>query len=302
MTKGVFTTKTGSGYDDDRTSRYHFPKQYLERASATVGDLVAYYEPRRNGGRSSYFAVVRVISISADPSLDGYFYAQVGDYLDFDELVPFRGAGGLFERNLESTGKTGLSGDFRNAVRLLPESEFDAILAAGFKSSLDGREQLSGNIGELVGGLAEDSAPYEQERSIVAQIVSRPFRDQAFARHVKAAYNGACAITGLSMRNGEGRTEVDAAHIKPVGDGHAGPDSVRNGLALSKTVHWMFDRGLLSVDADYRILTARSLVPEPIMRLIRPDGFLSLPEDGRLRPHHKFLEYHRNVIFKDAKN
>jgi putative restriction endonuclease len=94
---------------------------------------------------------------------------------------------------------------------------------------------------------------------------------------------------------------VDAAHIKPVGNGHDGPDSVRNGLALSKTVHWMFDRGLLSVDTDYRILMAKSLVPEPIKRLLLPTGQINIPTSPSERPHRAFLEYHRNNIFKDAK-
>jgi putative restriction endonuclease len=102
------------------------------------------------------------------------------------------------------------------------------------------------------------------------------------------------------MRNGGGRTEVDAAHIQPVGDGHGGSDSVRNGLALSKTVHWMFDRGLLSVDSDHRILSAGSLVPEPIRRLLNPSGHLRLPASERERPNAAFLAYHRNRIFKGA--
>ncbi len=61
-------------------------------------------------------------------------------------------------------------------------------------------------------------------------------------------------MTGLKIINGGGRTEVQAAHIRPVPD--RGPDSVRNGLALSGTVHWMFDRGLISIDDDYSLIVA----------------------------------------------
>jgi putative restriction endonuclease len=42
-------------------------------------------------------------------------------------------------------------------------------------------------------------------------------------------------MTGLRIFNGSGRAEVQAAHIRPVADN--GPDSVRNGLALSSTIH-----------------------------------------------------------------
>ena len=90
-----------------------------------------------------------------------------------------------------------------------------------------------------------DDEPVIFARPIVEQLIARPFRDAAFAVVVKRAYGDACALTGLKIVNGGGRTEAQAAHIRPVASD--GPDSVRNGLALSATVHWMFDRGLVSV-------------------------------------------------------
>jgi len=293
MTKGVLTTKASSGYDDIREERYHFPQNYLARVQQMVGDFFVYYEPRRNGGRSAYIAAGQIVSIDPDPSLDKHHYARITNYLEFDHPVPFRLGGHLLESGLRSEGQTGLAGDFRNAVRILPETEYGTIVQYGFV-----RELVDVPHAESAYGFADPPAEYQ--RPIVEQIVKRPFRDAAFARQVKGAYENRCAFTGLDMRNGGGRTEVDAAHIKPVGDGHNGPDSVRNGLALSKTVHWMFDRGLLSIDGDFRILTAGRLVPEPIKRLLLPGGRIELPNDPQDRPHQAFLEYHRNKIFKDA--
>jgi putative restriction endonuclease len=293
MAKGVLTTKADSQYDDVREERYHFPQNYLSRLQRMIGDLIVYYEPRRAGGRSAYIAVAQVERIDADPGVDRHHYARISNYIEFDRPVPFREQGVLFESGLQSEGETGLSGEFRNAVRLIPEHEFEAILAAGFSEGI-----LPQAYATHTTGLNDPDREFR--RPIVEQIVRRPFRDAAFARQVKGAYSGRCAFTGLEMRNGGGRTEVDAAHIKPVGDGHSGPDSVRNGLALSKTVHWMFDRGLLSIDSDFKILMARNLVPEPIKRLIIPEGTMLLPERSIDRPHPAFLEYHRNRIFKDA--
>ncbi|HJW40117.1 MAG TPA: HNH endonuclease [Rhizomicrobium sp.] len=294
MTKGVFTTKPDSGYDDAIEERYHFPGRYLAQARQIERDFVVYYEPRRGNGRLSYIATARVERIQSDPGQPGYYYAKISDFVDFDVPVPFRGEGGLYEHSLQSEGQTGLSGGFRNAIRTISEQEYEAILSAGFQSVPLVAEQRPHDA-----GVEEDDADFR--RPIIEQVVRRPFREAAFARQVKAAYSGRCAFTRLEMRNGGGRTEVDAAHIKPVGDGHNGSDSIRNGLALSKTVHWMFDRGLLSVDSDYRILKAKSLVPEPILRLLHPSGQLLLPEKTPDRPHPAFLEYHRNHIFKDAK-
>ncbi len=75
--------------------------------------------------------------------------------------------------------------------------------------------------------------------------------NRVFSTGIKRAYDNTCAISGLLIINGGGRAEAQAAHIRPV---HAnGPDSLQNGVALSSTFHWMFDRGLISIDDDYSL-------------------------------------------------
>jgi putative restriction endonuclease len=73
---------------------------------------------------------------------------------------------------------------------------------------------------------------------------------------------------------------------------------VRNGLALSATAHWMFDRGLVSVDDDYNLLVAKDRVPESARRLFLPDGRVLAPARPEWRPHPRFLRYHREHVFK----
>jgi putative restriction endonuclease len=127
-------------------------------------------------------------------------------------------------------------------------------------------------------------------------VARRPYRDVAFRRKVRAAYDYRCAVSGLRLRNGGGRPEVQAAHIRPVE--RQGSDSVRNGLALSGTLHWMFDRGLISVADDLSILVSRNKVPGAVVdRLIVPDRKLCLPEDARDWPHPENLRWHRENIF-----
>jgi putative restriction endonuclease len=134
-------------------------------------------------------------------------------------------------------------------------------LKAGFAPVLGQSETIQPNTPP---GMMEPQVPFE--RPIIELTVSRPFRERSFMFNVRAAYSNRCAMTGLKLINGGGRPEVQAAHIQPVASN--GPDSVRNGLALSGTVHWMFDRGLLSVADDYRILIAKDHVPEDAARLL----------------------------------
>jgi putative restriction endonuclease len=175
-------------------------------------------------------------------------------------------------------------------VRLIPDSEFDRILKSGFAPVLD--EGLS--LEAASPGFSEPPAPFE--RPMVEVIVCRPFRERSFMHNVRAAYSNRCAITGLRLINGGGRPEVQAAHIQPVAS--KGPDSVRNGLALSGTVHWMFDRGLISIGDDYKILVASNHVPEDAVRLLNQSGSINLPKDQTLYPNAHYLKFHRDRVFK----
>lgn len=105
------------------------------------------------------------------------------------------------------------------------------------------------------------------------------------------------AITGLKLINGGGRAEAEAAHIKPVK--HNGPDIVSNGLALSGTVHWMFDRGLISLADDRSILISRqSNDADAIRTMINETGRLLAPRRAVEHPHASFVRWHRDTVFK----
>ncbi|MCF6317417.1 MAG: HNH endonuclease, partial [Marinosulfonomonas sp.] len=159
--------------------------------------------------------------------------------------------------------------------------------------------QADQNQPDTIYGFAETQAPFGPAPMSSFRpdiLTSRKYRDPSFQRQVKAAYGGRCAISGLELRNGGGRPEVEAAHIRSVKDG--GPDIIRNGLALSGTLHWMFDRGLISVADDQRILISHNKVPkETVARLIARDQKLILPRNPRHHPHPDYLRYHRENVF-----
>jgi len=298
MTKAVFTTKVTPSYDDLPEVRYHFPRTYLNQVRQTIGDHIVYYEPRRSsvelssfGGRQSYFGVARVTAVSEDDAFADHYYALVDEYLDFDRPVPFSEGSEYYESALKKEDGSTNKGAFGRAVRLIPDDEFDRILKSGFAPIL-GASLASQEV--TLPGFSEP--PIAFERPLVELTISRPFRERSFMHNVRAAYSNRCAITGLRLINGGGRPEVQAAHIQPVAS--KGPDSVRNGLALSGTVHWMFDRGLISVGDDYKILIAKNHVPDDAVRLLNQNGMINLPKDPTLYPNAHFLKFHRDVVFK----
>ena len=294
--KGVFDTRPDTGYDDDIVRRYQFPNRYLPAARECVGDWIVYRQTRRGSGRPGYVAVARVRRIEPDPFDPRSSYAHLTDFLAFDVVVPIRGETGYFEqrlRSVEDPRRTGVALQGQS-VRTISDAEFGAIVCAGLRATLD-----PPNLNELKRGGADSSvhafvgaSPEDKERRIVQMLVNRPFRDAAFRTSVVNAYQETCAVTGLRIVNGGGRVEVQAAHIWSVKDG--GPDIVQNGLALSATCHWLFDRHLISLTDNYGLLVSHNRVPGELRGLFAKQLHrIYLPSEERLWPRRDFIAVHR---------
>ena len=295
---GVFIHRSDSIYDDSPAERYQFPRPYLRRVEACVGDWIVYYEPRKIDETRGYFAIAKVEQVVSDPNTPSMYLALIepGSYLDFANPVPFSGDDGVVEHGLlNDEGR--ISGHAQSAVRPLSAADFARIVSLGLREDAP----VLPRIGEAVPmpGLHEEREPFtfEQTRERIGYLSSRIVRDRVFRRTVLRAYGERCAITGLRLINGGGRAEVDAAHIRPVEQN--GPDIVSNGLALSGTAHWMFDRGLISLSDNLEILVSRRVNDQESVRtLINKDGLARTPHRVHERPHPRFLEWHRDHCFK----
>ena len=131
-------------------------------------------------------------------------------------------------------------------------------------------------------------------------------RQHCFARRVLAQYRHRCAFCGLDTSGLRGHRLLIASHIKPWA---ASNDRERldpgNGVAACAIHDSAFDTGLLTVERDLTIRRASDLE-----RLLRPAtaidrlfgaGTLSerllVPADTSY-PQPRFLEYHRNRVFR----
>ena len=297
--KGVFDTRPFTEYDDDISRRYHFPNRYLTEAQRTENDWIVYREPRRGGGRQAYVAVAQVSRIEPDQSDPGFSYAYVSDYLKFDQVVPLHNGMQYYEARLNSVtnpSNIGVALQGRS-VRTIAEEEFATIVLAGLAETLRDenphRLEYGKSEADLILQAFVEATPEEQERRIAQMLVNRPLRDWAFRRSVVTAYKKTCAVTGLQMVNGGGKAEVQAAHIRAVK--HDGPDIVQNGIALSATCHWLFDRHLISLRNDYSLLVAHNRVPSEFQNLFSNQlKRIHLPDDEQLWPQPAYLEWHRD--------
>jgi len=295
--KGVFEISGASRYDDLIEERYHFPKVYLRTAQQCVGDWILYRETGSAGGRMAYVAVARVVTIDPDPADTNLFYARVTDFLPFDCAIPYRDASGRFaERFLREHGDPATVGRALRgrSVRALDGADFVAIVEVGLDAVLDPANaiRLELDAGHLDPATAALLREPPTERRIEQMLINRKIRDAAFRKDVLDAYNCTCAVTGLRIINGGGKAEAQAAHIWSVSDG--GPDIVQNGIALSATAHWLFDRHLISLSDDFALLVSHNKVPAELRGLFPPIGKqIRLPDDRHAWPRLTYVARHR---------
>jgi putative restriction endonuclease len=299
MVKGVFDTKNNSRYDDEIARRYHFSGfKYLERARRMIGDWIVYREPQREGGLRAYVAVARVRDVAPDERRSGFHYALLSDFLRFPDPVPFWSSDGYQEERLrcitdrKTVGRS-LQGE---SIRELGEVDFAAIVRRGLRSTLDpvNFRRLDIEPFSVDPATAEllDAPDEVQRRNIERILVNRRIRDATFRGEVCDAYDSRCAVTRLRMINGGGRAEVQAAHIRPVAED--GPDVVQNGIALCGTAHWLFDRHLISITDDYRLLVSHNKIPAEFRGLFDNQlDRIHLPDDPALWPRPSYLAHHR---------
>jgi putative restriction endonuclease len=303
MAFAVFIHRADSPYEDSPATQYQFPKQYLTRVEPTVGDWIVYLEPSKVRDTRGYYAIARVQRVIEDPVVAGMYVALIepGSYLQFAHPVPYRGGDGLPVERGVLNDEGNISGRAQAAVRPISGADLDRILMLGLREDQPTLPRLGAppetetpfGIGET----AQAPFVFETERERIAQLTTRIVRDRVFRRIVLDAYDERCGITGLKLINGGGRAEVAAAHIRPVE--RNGPDIVNNGIALSGTAHWMFDRGLIAIENDLTIVISRHVNDrDGAESLINPTRRLIAPRLVRDRPHPAFLAWHRENRFK----
>ena len=124
----------------------------------------------------------------------------------------------------------------------------------------------------------------------------RVARSSVFPLLVKQEYNFRCCVSGICIEAPYQIYEIEAAHVVPVTQG--GTDDVRNGLSMSRTLHWAFDRGLFGIKEDRTVYLPR--------RISRMEGneflkqfigkSIAPAQTDRFCVHDDALDWHRRSV------
>ncbi len=130
--------------------------------------------------------------------------------------------------------------------------------------------------------------------------VKQQGREARFRLAVIPAYEYTCALTGYRLTTiTAGNRIVDAAHIHQFADSRN--NDPKNGLALSKNAHWLFDQGFWTISDNYTVIVAIGQFTEqsPDQKPLRDyhGQKIRLPKDSALWPNPIHLAWHRKNKF-----
>jgi putative restriction endonuclease len=176
------------------------------------------------------------------------------------------------------------------------------LLDAYFPTNkLDYNREKSTNRGyfhdQIIDVLNEPEAIYKR---VVINTEEDVFvRNGIFKKFVPKIYHNRCSFTGMQINTTFNYNFIDACHIVPFSESHN--DKIVNGIALCPNMHRAFDRGLLSIDADFRILVSRHIQenenhPYGLKQLEGRE--INLPAKENHYPDLSALAWHRGRVFK----
>jgi putative restriction endonuclease len=150
-------------------------------------------------------------------------------------------------------------------------------------------------------GSGSEPGPEEQSQARTeAQRMQNVRLGQSFFRTtVLASYNDRCCVCLLPCK-----ALLIASHIVPWAIRPQLRLDPRNGLCLCAMHDKAFDRGLISVDSDFRVAVSRRIedhMPDSILEAMFVEfrnKAIHLPEKFIPSPEH--LSYHRSIIFREA--
>ncbi len=139
----------------------------------------------------------------------------------------------------------------------------------------------------------------KENAEISKEVTDTPKRNIAFRRAIIRLYDYTCAACRLRIITIDGETCVEAAHIFPFAQSY--DDSIGNGLSLCPLHHWSFDKGLFSIDDNYKIIISKNFNEsgnEAFLIRNLETKEIHLPKERPFRPSLTMIRWHReNVLY-----
>lgn len=124
-------------------------------------------------------------------------------------------------------------------------------------------------------------------------------RGSVFKQYIPKIYDQTCCITGYKISSLFNISMTDACHIIPFSESY--DDTIGNGLSLCPNIHRAFDRGLITIDEDYKIIISSNFEEDlnnPFSLKKFDNKKILLPFKELYAPKKENLLWHNEHVFR----
>jgi len=125
-----------------------------------------------------------------------------------------------------------------------------------------------------------------------SSFISTLFNSFSFRDFVLAGYEYKCAVTEKVIRY-DNFMNLEAAHIKP--KSHGGSHMPNNGLALTRDMHWAFDKGFFTLSDQYKVCVHEKVESDLLHSYNGKQIFM--PNEQFFCPLQNNMQYHRENVY-----
>lgn len=154
--------------------------------------------------------------------------------------------------------------------------------------------------------LNESGIPYRRKLEKISKFMDEEeyeeeifLRGSVFKQYIPKIYDHTCCITGYKISSLFNISMIDAFHIKPFSESY--DDTIGNGLSLCPNIHRAFDRGLITIDEDYKIAISTNFEEDsnnPFSIKKFDNKKILLPLKDIYVPKKENLLWHNQNVFK----
>ena len=175
----------------------------------------------------------------------------------------------------------------------------DCIIETYFNGRIDKEALVNNYFNEVEALLLNEPATIYKKEILSLDEDEIFIRKGAFKKIVPRIYNQSCCISGMRIISSLEIQMVDACHIVPFSESH--DDTITNGISLCPNLHRAFDRGLIAIDNDFKLMISQKFSEGGVDYSIAQYAYkkLMLPLDTKYYPAVNNLEWHRLHIFKN---
>ncbi len=164
-----------------------------------------------------------------------------------------------------------------------------------FKTSASYQARLFEDLENKI--LHEDAEEYRREIEELMEEKNEEeiyLRSSAFKREIPKIYDNTCSISGMRIDATINISMIDSCHIVPFSKSY--DDTITNGIALCPNLHRAFDRGLISIDENFKVLIRKTFTEStqtPYLIRAFEGKKINLPQNTAYRPSQENIARHR---------